>query len=177
LQTGNPDLTIFDVIETEYDTAIEKHIHRRLATKKIINGSSSDEFFAVPVDELQPIITEAKHYNRECLPTIEQAKDFGEQEADGSIKEPGNAALVMHQELREIEEEMARLGSRSKYLVAEIKIIMDTRQNYVESRHGKPLRKISSTWRRSRLNTPTSMKNILRRRSAGCSSWKNSRES
>jgi hypothetical protein len=97
----------------------------------------------------------------------------GDQEPDGSIKEPGNAALVMHQELREIEEEMARLESRSAYLVAGIKIAMGTRQNYAESRHGKRLREISSTLRRSRLNTPTSIKNILRRRWAGCSSWKN----
>jgi hypothetical protein len=126
LQTGNPDLTIYDVIETEYDTAVEKYIHRRLATKKIINGSLSDEFFAVSVGELQPIIAEAYDYNREYLPMIEQAKDLGAEEPDGSIREPGNAALAMHQELREIEEEMARLHSRVEYLVAGIKINMGT---------------------------------------------------
>jgi hypothetical protein len=126
LQTGNPDLTVFDVIETEYDTEVEKYIHRRLATKKIINGSSSDEFYAVPVAELQRLIAEAYDYNREYLPMIEQANDFGAEEPDGSIREPGNAALAMHQELREIEEEMARLGARFQYLVAGIKINMGT---------------------------------------------------
>jgi predicted phage-related endonuclease len=125
LQTGNPDLTNHDVIETEHDTAVEKYIHRRLATKKIINGSSSDEFYAVSVAELQPIIAEANDYNREYLPMIEQAKDVGTED-DGSIKEPGNAALAMHQELREIEEEMARLDSRVEYLVAVIKMDMGT---------------------------------------------------
>jgi hypothetical protein len=126
LQTGNPDLTIFDVIETEYDTAIEKYMHRRLATKKIINDSSSDEFYAVSVGELRAIIAEALRYDCEYLPTIEQAKELGAEEPDGSIKEPGNATLAMHQELREIEEEMARLDSRVEYLVAEIKIAMGT---------------------------------------------------
>jgi hypothetical protein len=126
LQTGNPDLTVFDVIETEYDTAIEKYIHRRLATKKIINGSSSDEFYAVSVAELQPIIAEAREYNSDCLPTIEQAKQFGAEEPDGSIKEPGNAALAAHQELREIEEKMAQLDSRFEYLISELKIMMGT---------------------------------------------------
>jgi hypothetical protein len=101
-------------------------MHRRLATKKIINGSSSDEFYAVSVAELQPIITEANGYNRDCLPTIAQAKDFGAEEPDGSIKEPGNAALAMHQELLEIEEGMARLDSRLEFLVAELKITMGT---------------------------------------------------
>jgi hypothetical protein len=125
LQTGNPDLTVYDVIETEYDSTIEKYIHNRLATKKIINGSSSDEFYAVSVAELQPIIAEASDYNQ-CLPTIEQAKGLGAQEPDGSIKEPGNATLSMHQELLEIEEQMARLTSRSEYLVAGIKIAMGT---------------------------------------------------
>src|SRR6516164_3803741 len=76
LQTGNPDLNVFDVIETEYDTAVEKYIHRRLATKKIINGSSSDEFYAVPVAELQELLAEVCDYNREYLPMIEQAKDL-----------------------------------------------------------------------------------------------------
>jgi hypothetical protein len=126
LQTGNPDLTVYDVIETEYDTAIEKYIHRRLATKKIINSSSSDEFYSVSVAELQPIIAEAYEYNCECLPMIEQAKGFGAKEPDGSIKEPGNATLAMHQELREIEEQMARLAFRSEYLVAGIKMAMGT---------------------------------------------------
>jgi hypothetical protein len=176
LQTGNPDLTIFDVIETEYDTAVEKYMHRRLATKKIINGSSSDEFYAVSVAELQPIIAETHDYNREYLPTIEQADELGAEEPDGSVKEPGNAAVAMHQELLEIEEKMARLASRSEYLVAEIKITMGTASELRESRHGKTLHTIGSTRRRSKLNTPTSMKNILRRRSAGCSSLKNSRE-
>jgi len=121
LQTGNPDLTIFDVIETEYDTDIEKYIHRRLATRKIINGSSSDEFYAVSVAELQPIIAEAHDYNCK-MPTIEQAQELGAEEPDGSIKEPGNAAVSMHQELLEIEQEMARLDARVEYLVAGIKI-------------------------------------------------------
>ena len=121
LQTGNPDLTSFDVIETEYDTAVEKYMHRRLATKKIINGSSSDEFYAVSAAELQPIIAEAHEYDRECL-TIAQAEDLYAEEPDGSIKEPGNAALAMHQELLEIEQEMARLDARVEYLVAGIKI-------------------------------------------------------
>jgi len=125
LQTGNPDLTIFDVIETEYDTDIEKYIHRRLATRKIINGSSSDEFYAVSVAELQPIIAEAHDYNCK-MPTIEQAQELGAEEPDGSIKEPGNAAVSMHQELLEIEEEMARLDSRLEFLVAELKLTMGT---------------------------------------------------
>jgi hypothetical protein len=126
LQTGNPDLTIYDVIETECDTAIENYLQRRLATKKIINGSSSDEFYAVSVGELQPIIAETNEYNREYLPMIEQAKDLGAEEPDGSIKAPGNAALAKHQELLEIEEQMARLESRAEYLVAGIKINMGT---------------------------------------------------
>jgi predicted phage-related endonuclease len=126
LQTGNPDLTSFDVIETEYDTAVEKYMHRRLATKKIINGSSSDEFYAVSAAELQPIIAEANEYNRDCLPTIAQAEDLYAEEPDGSIKEPGNAALAMHQELLEIEEEMARLDSRREFLVAELKLTIGT---------------------------------------------------
>jgi hypothetical protein len=121
LQTGNPDLTLFDVIETEYDTDIEKYIHRRLATRKIINGSSSDEFYAVSAPELQPIIAEAYDYNGK-MPVIEQAQELGAEEPDGSIKEPGNAAVSMHQELLEIEEEMARLDARVEYLVAGIKI-------------------------------------------------------
>jgi hypothetical protein len=75
LQTGNPDLTTFDVIETEHGTAIEKYVHRRLSTKKIINGSASDEFYAVSVAELQPIIVEAYDRN-EKMPAIEQAKEL-----------------------------------------------------------------------------------------------------
>jgi hypothetical protein len=92
-----------------------------LATRKIINGSSSDEFYAVSAPELQPIIAEAYDYNGK-MPVIEQAQELGAEEPDGSIKEPGNAAVSMHQELLEIEEEMARLDARVEYLVAGIKI-------------------------------------------------------
>jgi hypothetical protein len=124
LQTGNPDLTVFDVIETEHDTKVENYMHRLLATKKIINGSASDEFYAVPQAELQPIIAEARDYDREHLPAIEQAEELGAQAPDGSTKDPGNAAVAMHRELLQIEEEMARLESRSQYLVAGLKITM-----------------------------------------------------
>jgi predicted phage-related endonuclease len=124
LQTGNPDLTIFHLIETEHETTVENYIHRRLATKKIINGSSSTEFFAVSVAELQRIISEADVYIREYLPTIEQAKDFGAEEPDGSTKKPSNAAVDTHHELLKIEEEMARLEAQREYFVAKIKISM-----------------------------------------------------
>jgi hypothetical protein len=125
LQTGNPYLTMFDVVETEYETAIEKHMHRRLSTKKIINDSASDEFYAVSEAELQPIIAEAYDLN-EKMRTVEQAEELGAEQPDGSIKEPGNAAVAMHQEWLEIEEEKALLEFRQKYLVAEIKIDMGT---------------------------------------------------
>jgi hypothetical protein len=94
--------------------------------RAVINGSSSDEFYAVSVAELQLVIAEADEYNREYLPAIEQAKGIGAEEPDGSIKESGNATLSMHQELREIEEQIAQLAVRSEYLVAEIKIAMGT---------------------------------------------------
>lgn len=125
LQTGNPYLTIFDVIETQHDTAIEKYLHGRLATKKIINGSASDEFYAVSEAELQPIIAEAHDCNGK-IPTIEQADALDAEESDGSIKEPGNAALAMHQDLLKIEEEMTLLGFQHAYLVAGIKLTMGT---------------------------------------------------
>jgi hypothetical protein len=125
LQTGNPYLTMFDVIETEYETAFEKHIHRRLSTKKIINGSASDEFYAVSEAELRPIIAEAHDLN-EKMQMIQQAEELGAEQPDGSIKEPGNAAVAMHQEWLEIEEEKALLEFRQKYLVAGIKIDMGT---------------------------------------------------
>jgi hypothetical protein len=112
LQTGNFDLTIFDVIETEHDATVENYMHRRLATKKIINGAASNEFYAASIDELQPIIAEAKDYNRKYLPTIENAKEVGAKEPDGSINEPGDSTKDMHRELLEIEEKMAQLGSR-----------------------------------------------------------------
>jgi hypothetical protein len=127
LQTGNPDLTIFHAIETEYPTKIENYMHHRLATKKIINDySSSDEFYAVSEPELQSIIAEASKVNSEYLPTIAQAEEVGAKEPDGSIKEPGNAAVAMHQELREIKEKMTLLESRWDYLVAGIQLDMDT---------------------------------------------------
>jgi hypothetical protein len=113
------------VIETEYETAIEKYIHRRLSTKKIINGSASDEFYAVSEAELQPIIAEARDLN-EKMPTIEQAEELGAEQPDGSIKDPGNAALTIHYELREIEEKKALLDFRQEYLVSEIKLNMGT---------------------------------------------------
>ena len=126
LSTGNPDLAIFDVIETEHETTIEKYIHRRLATRKIINGSSSDEFYAVSPADLIPVIEEARIYNSDCLPTIVQAEDLDAEDPDGSIKEPGNEAIAMHYEMLEIEQQMARLQARQAYLIAGIKITMGT---------------------------------------------------
>lgn len=124
LQTGNPYLTFFDTIDTNFDSAVEKYIHRRLATKKIINGSASDEFYAVSVDDLQPIIIEARDYSSECLPTVEQAREVAAEAPDGSVKEPGNSDIAIHQELLKIEEQMALLDSRVDYLVSELKIGM-----------------------------------------------------
>ena len=126
LSTGNPDLVIFDVIETEHETTIEKYIHRRLATRKIINGSSSDEFYAVSPVDLIPVIDEARTYNSDCLPTIAQADDLDAEDPDGSVKEPGNEAIAMHHEMLEIEQQIARLQARQAYLIASIKITMGT---------------------------------------------------
>ena len=55
LRTGNPQVTVFQLIETDHDVFCESYLHKRLSTKQI-GGGSSQEFFAVTPAELAPII-------------------------------------------------------------------------------------------------------------------------
>lgn len=136
LRTGNPKLTVFQLIETDHDVFCESYLHKRLSTKQI-SGGSSQEFFAVTPAELEPIIMDAKAYLEECLPVLLEAERMQEKDSDGSIKIPGNAAISMHQEMLEaaeqirrlksvMEEQIAGLESRYDYLEAELKVTMGT---------------------------------------------------
>ncbi|MBR0801326.1 GIY-YIG nuclease family protein [Bradyrhizobium jicamae] len=136
LRTGNPQLTVFQLIETDHEVFCESYLHKRLGTKQICGGSS-EEFFAVTPAELEPIIADAKAYLVECLPMLLEAERMQEKDSDGSTKIPGNAAISMHQEMLEVAEQIHRLqavmmeqiaGLQSRYdfLEAEIKVTMGT---------------------------------------------------
>jgi len=127
LSTGNPQpLTKYAVIETDYDTVCEKYLHRRLCTKRINNGSTQQEFFAIKPGELDPILDEASAYLRDSLPVILDAKTIAAQDSDGSVKTPGNEEQSIYQELLVLEEQSAKLDMRRDYLESRLKVAIGT---------------------------------------------------
>ena len=44
LRTGNPKLTVFQLIETDHDVFCESYLHKRLSTKQTSGGSSQEIF-------------------------------------------------------------------------------------------------------------------------------------
>jgi hypothetical protein len=123
LSTGNPYLKKFDVIETEREAKCERHLHRRLSTKRI-NSGPAKEFFAITPDELKSIADEAKTYYRECLPVVLEAEKIAAEDSDGSVKRPGNEAQSIYQELLELEEQRAKLDARGEYLESCLKLLI-----------------------------------------------------
>lgn len=134
LRTGNPQLSVFQLIETDQEVACEGYLHKRLASRQI-GGGSAQEFFAITEAELGPIITDAKAYLETSLPVLLAAEQIQQQDSDGSIRIPGNAAIAMHQEMLEMaekirrlqavmEEQIAPLQSHYDYLEAELKVTM-----------------------------------------------------
>jgi hypothetical protein len=124
------------LIETDHDVICESYLHKRLGSKQI-SGGSSQEFFAVTPAELGPIVTDAKAYLEECVPVLLEAERMQQEDSDGLIKIPGNAAISMHQEMLEVAEQIRRLqsmmmeqvaGLQSRYdfLEAELKVTMGT---------------------------------------------------
>ena len=114
------------MIETDYDTVCEKYLYRRLCTKRINNGSTQQEFFAITPGELDPILDEASAYLRDNLPVIRDAKTIAAQESDGSVKTPGNEEQSIYQELLELEEQSAKLDMRRDYLESRLKVAIGT---------------------------------------------------
>src|SRR5262245_57583150 len=72
LSTGNPyELTVFDVIETEYDGDCETYLHGRLRTKRLTGDAR--EFFAISPDELAEAIRDAREFLEEFVPRQREA--------------------------------------------------------------------------------------------------------
>jgi hypothetical protein len=122
LATGNPEpLTLFDYIETEDAATAEKYLHHRLRSHRS-HRSDAREFFAIDPDALAEIITDARAFLAEFIPSQREAARLGQQESNGRILTPSDADWERYRALVAVREALDGLGLKRLELEAETKI-------------------------------------------------------
>lgn len=124
LSTGNPHpLTRFDVIETEHDALCETCLHRKLRTKRCVDGEAR-EFFAVQPAELEDAIRDAREFLDEFVPKQREADRLAKEESDGHILKPGQEEWEAYRRVLQIREQEDDLSLDRALVETRLKLAM-----------------------------------------------------
>jgi hypothetical protein len=125
LSTGNPHpLTVFDVIETDYDSDCETFLHGRLRAKRL--AGDAREFFAISADELGEAISDAREFMEEFAPRQREAERLAKEESDGRVLQPGDAEWDTYRRLVEVRVAETALKLDRVRLETELKLAIGT---------------------------------------------------
>ena len=124
LSTGNPhSLTPFDVIETEHDALCETYLHRKLRSKRCVDGEAR-EFFAVEPAELRDAIRDAREFLDEFVPKQREADRLAKEESEGHILNPGQEEWEAYRRLLQIREDEDGLSLDRALVETRLKLLI-----------------------------------------------------
>lgn len=99
LSTGNPQsLTLFDFIETDYDSLVEKYLHTKFFDH-ISKGSNATEYFEIDPESLRQGLADARKFLEDYIPLYEQAEELKTEESTEQIKSPDDVVLQLYKQL------------------------------------------------------------------------------
>ncbi len=102
LATGNPHrLTLFDHIETDYDTVCETYLHRRLRARRSAE-SDAREFFSLTPAEVVDAVRDAREFLEDFVPRQQEAERLAREESDGVLLTPTDPEWEIYRRLIEI---------------------------------------------------------------------------
>ena len=121
LSTGNPkELKLFDHIETDYDSEVEKYLHKKLYKYYSAEGDAK-EFYLVEPGILKEAIDDAREYEQGFLPLKQEAKELAKEDSNGEYADPDDQVLEMYRKLIDIRGQMDWLKIKSEILETKIK--------------------------------------------------------
>jgi len=124
LSTGNPHpLTPFDVIETEHDAVGETYLHRKLRSKRFLDGEAR-EFFALTASELADAIQDAREFLDEFVPKQREADRLAKEESDSRILTPGREEWETYQRLLQVRQDEDDLRLERAFLETTLKLVI-----------------------------------------------------
>ena len=117
LSTGNPEpLKLFDHIETDHDSLVEKYLHTKFFDQ-ISKASDATEYFEIEPSVLQKGLEDARTFLDEYIPLHEQANELKEVESNDEIKTPDDESISLYKKLCALRGEMD--GLKFEYEVLE----------------------------------------------------------
>ena len=121
LSTGNPkELKLFDHIETDHDSEVEKYLHKKLYKYYSAEGDAK-EFYLVEPGILKEALDDAREYEVDFLPLKQEAKELAKEDSNGEYADPDDEALEMYRKLIDIRGQMDWLKIKSEILETKIK--------------------------------------------------------
>ena len=121
LSTGNSkELKLFDHIETDHDSVVEKYLHKKLYKYYSAEGDSR-EFYMVEPGILKEALDDAREYEVDFLPLKQEAKELGKEDSNGEYADPDDQVLEMYRKLIDIRGQMDWLKIKSEILETKIK--------------------------------------------------------
>lgn len=117
--SGSPmKLKLYRVVETEYASSLEKHIHQLLDGKRTENG----EFFHVDRQELDDAINEAEAFISESQPLLREAKKLSRKKPNDTMVDPTDETRDIYLQLRKANREKFLLERRIELLESKIQV-------------------------------------------------------
>jgi hypothetical protein len=100
LSTGNPCLTPFDAIHTEYHLLGETYLKRSLRAHRVVR-TQAKEFYAIAAREMRTRIEDTKAFLAEFVPRHEEAERLGQELSEQTMREPEDEELAIYRHLVE----------------------------------------------------------------------------
>jgi hypothetical protein len=124
LNTGNSQgLFLFEVVETDKESACEAFFHRLLSTRKIARGGGSDFFEMDSEDHMRQTIMQF----REMATKLENARcaiaDFENAECDSVMHEPTADDRELLSQLQAVEARLLEIKEETEYLKFQQEVI------------------------------------------------------
>jgi predicted phage-related endonuclease len=121
LSTGNPQpLVLFDHIETDYDSLVEKYLHT-LFFEFSSQDSDAKEFFNIAPDALRQGLSKARKFLENYIPLYLEAEALKSVEPTEEIKTADDHILELYKELRRLKGKIEILKFEYQMIENELK--------------------------------------------------------
>jgi hypothetical protein len=121
LKTGNSQpLTVFDLVETDRESACEAFFHRRLRSKRVVRGGGW-EFFEVEAEEMTRAVEQFRRMFEELEVADKAISELAKQQCTNDLLEPSSADQELLRRLVTLKEEQEYLQFECQLIESRLK--------------------------------------------------------
>lgn len=124
LSTGNPNsIELFDYIETEHDSKVEKYLQNKFFEYICETGDSTEHYEITP-ELLKEGLEEARKFLEGYLPVLEQSEKLSKCKETTDSKPASDEATILYKKLLNIRGKAAILKFEQEYLENKLKVFI-----------------------------------------------------